>query len=73
MTTDTHLHAVQIHHPTPPEYIAAESIDHALELLAAAPAGSARPIIMCSTSGFSGFDTFPGTFGKSPSGVLWGA
>jgi carbon-monoxide dehydrogenase medium subunit len=44
MTTDTHLHAVQIHHPSPAQYVAAGSIDHAVELLAAAPAGSARLI-----------------------------
>jgi carbon-monoxide dehydrogenase medium subunit len=44
MTTDSHLHAVQIRHPAPPEYIAAIDIDHALTLLAEAPAGSARLI-----------------------------
>jgi carbon-monoxide dehydrogenase medium subunit len=44
MTPETHLHPVQLQHPTPEAYIAATSIDHALALLGAAPDGSTRLI-----------------------------
>ncbi len=44
MTAESHLHLVQIHHPVPRTYIAADSIDHAVALLGIAPEGSARLI-----------------------------